>query len=64
MRKTVKTEQVRRLYEISKQNYWGFAGKRYDINNGTAQIPKNNLDAAVEFGKIVALESLLPEATE
>lgn len=43
------------------ENYEDAAKRKFDPGNGTAQVPKGNTDAAVEYGAIRALESLLED---
>ena len=59
MRKTIKIAHIEKELDRYIKYYEKYAMKKYDEYNGTSQIPKNNLDAAVEFGKVKMLEKLL-----
>jgi hypothetical protein len=45
--------------ELLIERYEKVANKKYDPSNGTAQIPKDNMKAAVVYGAIDELTTLL-----
>ena len=47
------------LILIKIENYEDAAKRKYDPGNGSSQIPKGNMDAAVAYGELEALKRLI-----
>jgi hypothetical protein len=56
-RKNVLAE-IDKYMEAAMYRYKEATGKDYDPGDGTAQIPKGNVDAATAYGELFALEML------
>jgi hypothetical protein len=58
-RKTINRFIIQDYYEGAVKNYESIAGKRFDPKNGWSQVPENNFEAAVAYGRADAYQTLL-----
>jgi hypothetical protein len=61
IRKTIDRKPIEEWFDRAVAQYEVETGKEYDPRNGYAQVPKDNFQAFMTYGKIITLKSILEE---